>query len=196
VPIGGFGAAEVFSFHATKLVHSFEGGAVTTNDESLADEVRRMINFGFVGYDEVSGIGTNSKMSELNAAMGLATIEFLPNILEHNAANRAVYEASFSSIPGIELVTAPSNSQTNEHYVVALIDEDKLGLSRDGLYRLLHSENVLARRYFYPGTHRMGPYQRFAGERSFVISDAISHACLAFPRDLRWMNTSSEELQN
>ena len=69
--IGSFGLAEVFSFHATKFLNSFEGGAVVTNDDDLAGKIRLMKNFGFAGYDEVMYIGTNGKMTEVCAAMGL-----------------------------------------------------------------------------------------------------------------------------
>jgi dTDP-4-amino-4,6-dideoxygalactose transaminase len=69
--IGNFGDAEVFSFHATKFLNTFEGGAIVTNDDNLAATVRLMRNFGFAGYDKVVYVGTNGKMSEISAAMGL-----------------------------------------------------------------------------------------------------------------------------
>src|SRR6185369_3387994 len=75
--IGGFGDAEVFSFHATKFFNTFEGGAVTTNDDDLAEKIRLMKNFGFAGYDQVIYLGTNGKMSEVSAAMGLTSLESL-----------------------------------------------------------------------------------------------------------------------
>ncbi len=80
VPIGRFGAAEVFSFHATKCVHSFEGGAVATNDDDLAEKLRLMRNFGFAGYDRVVYLGINGKLSEIHAAMGLTSLEDLPRV--------------------------------------------------------------------------------------------------------------------
>ena len=78
--IGGFGAAEVFSFHATKFFNTLEGGAVVTNDDQLARKIRLMKNFGFAGYDNVIYIGTNGKMTEAAAAMGLTSLESLEDV--------------------------------------------------------------------------------------------------------------------
>ncbi|MGD0277324.1 MAG: aminotransferase class I/II-fold pyridoxal phosphate-dependent enzyme, partial [Syntrophales bacterium] len=78
--IGNFGDAEVFSFHATKFINTFEGGAIVTNNSELAEKIKLMKNFGFAGYDNVIYIGTNGKMAEISAAMGLTGIENLQNI--------------------------------------------------------------------------------------------------------------------
>lgn len=85
--IGGFGACEVFSFHATKFLNSFEGGAVVTNDDSLAEKIRLMRNFGFAGYDHVVYLGVNGKKTEVCAAMGLTSLESIEEILATNRAN-------------------------------------------------------------------------------------------------------------
>ncbi len=84
-PIGSFGQAEVFSFHATKVVSSFEGGAICTNDSEIAEKLRLLRNFGFAGVDRVVSIGTNAKMNEICAAMGLTSLEALPEVIEHNS---------------------------------------------------------------------------------------------------------------
>jgi dTDP-4-amino-4,6-dideoxygalactose transaminase len=89
--IGGFGDAEVFSFHATKFFNTFEGGAVTTNDDELAEKIRLMKNFGFAGYDQVIYIGTNGKMSEISAAMGLTSLESLDDFIRTNHRNYQQY---------------------------------------------------------------------------------------------------------
>jgi len=85
--IGGFGDAEVLSFHATKFVNTFEGGAIVTEDDELADKARLMSNFGFTGYDQVVHIGSNGKMSEVCAAMGLTSLESMQEFIEVNSAN-------------------------------------------------------------------------------------------------------------
>ena len=87
--IGGFGLAEVFSFHATKFFNTFEGGAVVTNDDALRPRIRLMKNFGFHGYDNVEYIGTNGKMTEFSAAMGLTGLENLDKFVRHNRRNYA-----------------------------------------------------------------------------------------------------------
>ena len=98
--IGGFGDAEVFSFHATKLLNAFEGGAVATNDDGLADTARLMRNFGFTDYDEVSSLGINGKMTEVAAVMGLSSLENLDDFIARNRANYLAYRDGLEALGG------------------------------------------------------------------------------------------------
>jgi dTDP-4-amino-4,6-dideoxygalactose transaminase len=157
--IGGFGDAEVFSFHATKFLNSGEGGAVATNDDALADRMRLMRNFGFAGYDEVVYVGTNGKMGELSAAMGLTSLDAIDDFVAVNRANHAAYAAALAGLPGITLVPYDGAEQSNYQYVVLEVEASEAGLTRDELQRVLWAENVMARRYFFPGCHRMEPYR-------------------------------------
>ena len=159
--IGSFGDAEVFSFHATKFFNSFEGGAVVTNNDELAGKIRLMKNFGFSGYDHVSYIGTNGKMSEISAAMGLTSLESMEEFIEVNYRNYKQYQRELAGIPGITMVTYDESWRANYQYIVLEIDELKTGIHRDHLLEILRAENVLARRYFYPGCHRMEPYRSY-----------------------------------
>ena len=157
--IGGFGELEVFSFHATKFFNSFEGGAVTTTNDELAEKLRRMRNFGFAGLDNVIDIGTNGKMSEVSAAMGLTSLESLDEFIKINYENYLVYSRGLEGLPGVQLIKYTGDEKNNYQYVVIEIDESAAGLSRDLLVKILHAENILARRYFYPGCHQMEPYR-------------------------------------
>jgi len=157
--VGNFGDAEVFSFHATKSVNTFEGGAVVTNDDELAHRVRLMKNFGFADIDEVIDIGTNGKMSEVSAAMGLTSLESMEGFININYRNYRQYRQQLAYVPGIHLVSYDETERCNYQYVVLEIDEMEAGFSRDHLQQILWAENVLARRYFYPGCHRMEPYR-------------------------------------
>lgn len=157
--IGGFGDAEVFSFHATKFFNTFEGGAITTNDDALARELALIRNFGFVGADNVAALGINGKMPEVSAAMGLTLLESLDEIIETNRRNHEHYRRELAGIPGLTVVTPTDGDKTNFQYVVLEIDPASFGLARDPLVEALHRENVLARRYFYPACHRMEPYR-------------------------------------
>jgi dTDP-4-amino-4,6-dideoxygalactose transaminase len=157
--IGGFGNAEIFSFHATKFVNTFEGGAVVTNDDELAAKLRLMRNFGFAGFDIVTSLGTNGKMSEVSAAMGLTSLESLDNFVEANRHNHHLYRRQLANVPGISFALYDEAEKCNYQYVVFEIDETVAGVSRDMLDDILWSENVLVRRYFYPGCHRMEPYR-------------------------------------
>lgn len=159
--IGSFGDAEVFSFHATKVLNTFEGGAVLTDNDELAQKVRLMQNFGFSGYDNVIHMGTNGKMSEASAAMGLASMKHFPGFVARNRANAELYRKTLAPLPGISMLPWDDTECCNFHYVVLEIDQEAAGLSRDALISVLHAENVLARRYFFPGTHRMEPYRSY-----------------------------------
>lgn len=157
-PVGSFGDAEVFSFHATKFVNSFEGGAVVTNDHTLADRLRRLRNFGFADYDLVVDLGINGKLSEPAAAMGLTSIESMDQFIARNEANLAQYRHCLADLPGIRVLHPSSGQRSNCQYVVIEVGPDA-GLSRDRLRDILEAENIRARRYFYPGVHRMEPYR-------------------------------------
>ena len=165
---GGFGDAEVFSFHATKFVNTFEGGAITTNDDDLAARLRLMKNFGFVGYDDVGYVGTNGKMTEIAAAMGLTSLESLAQFVAVNRRNHGLYREALADLEGIRLIEFADVDTPNHQYVVLEVDPGLAALQRDELAQVLWSENIIARRYFYPGCHRMEPYRTLdpaAGER-------------------------------
>jgi dTDP-4-amino-4,6-dideoxygalactose transaminase len=159
--IGGFGDAEVFSFHATKCFNTYEGGAVVTNDDELATKIRLMKNFGFRGNDNVIYIGTNGKMTEMAAAMGLTSLESLETFIEVNQRNYILYKQELAEIPGVQLVRYDEKEKNNYHYIVLDIDEKQTGLNRDLMLNILEAENVIARRYFYPGCHNMQPYKSY-----------------------------------
>ncbi len=159
--IGTFGNAEVYSFHATKFLNTFEGGAVVTNDDELANKVRLMKNFGFSGYDNVIYIGTNGKMNEMSAAMGLTSLESMEQFIAVNYANYKQYRNELGDIPGINFMPYNEAEKNNFQYIILQIDEQTTHISRDQLVTVLHQENVLARRYFYPGSHRMEPYRSY-----------------------------------
>lgn len=169
--IGGFGNVEVFSFHATKFFNSFEGGVVTTNNDELAKKIRSMHNFGFAGLDLVTEIGTNGKMSEAAAAMGLTSLESLDDFIKVNQDNYRIYSQELSNLPGIKLIRYNEDERNNYQYIVVEINEELTGISRDLLVRVLHSENILARRYFYPGCHKMEPYRSYFPNAGLVLQE-------------------------
>jgi len=181
--IGGFGNAETFSFHATKFLNSFEGGAVTTNDDELAGKIRLMKNFGFSGLDNVIHIGTNGKMSEVSAVMGLTSLEDMEEFILMNYRNYKAYISNLADIPGIKMMLYDENSKNNFHYIILEIDRKKTGISRDNLMHVLHEENVRARRYFYPGCHRMEPYCSYYPNAKLLLpkTEKISERVLSLP---------------
>ena len=169
--IGNFGNAEVFSFHATKFLNTFEGGAVVTNDDELAAKIQLMRNFGFAGYDIVSSLGTNGKMSEVSAAMGLTSLESLEKFVAANYRNYKEYRQQLAEVPGVSVLAYDQDEKCNYHYIVVEIDERALGITRDQLDDILWAENVLTRRYFYPGCHRMEPYRTRYAQASLSLPE-------------------------
>ena len=181
--IGNFGEAEVFSFHATKFFNTFEGGAIVTNNDELAVKIRLMKNFGFAGYDNVVYIGTNGKMSEVSAAMGLTSLESFNDFISINYANFKQYQHELAGIPGISLLTYGETERCNYQYIVLEVDESITKITRDQLINIFSKENVLARRYFYPGCHQMEPYRSYFPHAGLLLpeTDKLVQRVLLLP---------------
>lgn len=171
--IGSFGACEVFSFHATKAFNTMEGGAVTTNDDELAETIRLMRNFGFKGYDNVIHPGTNGKMIEVCAAMGLANLRGFDSIIDTNQRNHAMYKQALANIPNIKLLDYAPTERNSHHYVVIEVGKD-CPVQRNDIITALHAENILARKYFWPGCHMMQPYRDLFPHAGLVLKNSIS----------------------
>jgi dTDP-4-amino-4,6-dideoxygalactose transaminase len=169
--VGGFGRCEVFSFHATKFCNSFEGGAVVTDDDVLAAKMRLMRNFGFSGPDNIIYVGTNGKMTEVCAAMGVTSLESVEHFMNVNRHNHRAYRKELATVPGILLMAYSESDQSNYQYVVIEVDELLSGLTRNELMAVLVAENVLAKRYFYPGAHRMEPYRSYFPHAALVLPE-------------------------
>jgi dTDP-4-amino-4,6-dideoxygalactose transaminase len=181
--IGGFGDAEVFSFHATKFLNSLEGGAVVTNDAALAERVRLMKNFGFTYYDQTDYVGTNGKLNEVSAAMGLTNLESMDEFIAVNQRNYQRYRDELAGLAGVRLIDYDATEKHNYQYVVLEIDEDETGVTRDQLAKVLHAENVLARRYFYPGCHQMEPYRSYFPHAGLLLpeTESLTRRVLCLP---------------
>jgi len=180
--IGNFGECEVFSFHATKFFNTFEGGAIATNNDELAEKIRLMQNFGFAGLDKVICIGTNGKMSEINAAMGLVNMDSLNHYLAVYKKNYETYKKGLAGIKGLKLIEFKETGESNRQYIVLEVGDD-YPLSRDDLIIKLHAENVLARKYFWPGCHRMEPYKTLQPDagRTLPVTEEIAKRIVVLP---------------
>ena len=180
--IGNFGRAEVLSFHATKFFNTFEGGAVVTNDDELAETMRLMRNFGFAGFDNVIHPGTNGKMIEVCAAMGLTNLDYMDTVIEANRRNYHAYREALSGLPGVRVIEFDEARRNNYQYVIIEVGED-CPASRDQLIAALHAENVLARKYFWPGYHRMKPYRELYPHAGLVLTNtnAVAGRVIVLP---------------
>lgn len=183
VRIGNFGQAEVFSFHATKILSATEGGCICTNDDELAARLRSIRPS--YGADKPVNIVrvANARMSEAQAAIALMSLDDFPANQKNNEALYRTYETHLNAIPGLHLVRPAGVSFSNYQYLVCCVDEREFGLQRDLLIDLLKAENVVARRYFYPGLHRSIPY---AQELPLHLNrlpntDSLCASCIQFP---------------
>jgi len=154
--IGNFGRCEVFSFHATKFLNSFEGGAIVTNDDELAEKLRLMRNFGFAGLDNVVSEGTNGKMPEVCAAMGLTSLDAIDDILTINRSNYDHYKVGLADLHGVSLIAYNESERNNYQYIVAEASNLE---DRDKIIEALQGQGIMARRYFWPGIHNMAAYR-------------------------------------
>ncbi|NCC94318.1 MAG: DegT/DnrJ/EryC1/StrS aminotransferase, partial [Opitutae bacterium] len=178
-----FGDVEVFSMHATKVLNAGEGGFASTYDPALADRMRTIRNFHASQSFANVPLRINAKMSEAQAAMGLMSLEDLPANCRRNKLLYDAYFSRLSAMAGLETVTFDESESNNHQYLIVEVDPEAAGLSRDELVLLLKAENVLARRYFTPGVHRMPPYRDLYPQYAdaLPVSDALSKRLLQLP---------------
>lgn len=152
-PIGGFGEAEVFSLHATKLINGFEGGYITTNNVELACSLRKKRNFGLDSNAEIVTLGMNAKLNEIHAALALASLDNLEAVVARNKERFAAYIDSFKDIPGLSFVPyEDAENQMNYEFALLRVDPS-WPLTRNEIVSLLRKENALARAYYSPPVH-------------------------------------------
>ena len=182
-PVGAYGTASVVSFHATKFIQSLEGGAIFTPDPNLAARLRLLRNFGFAGYDNVVALGTNAKLDEFSAAMGLGSLEGLEALVETNRRNRLAYRQALAGLSGLSLYEYDEREENNFQYLIVEVTPEACPFTRDELLQVLHAENVIARRYFHPGCHRSAPYRDVRREQPWrlPVTEQICDALIALP---------------
>lgn len=151
--IGNFGDASIFSFHATKVYHTIEGGAVCFSDGKLEDVLRRLKNFGIADAETVDEVGANAKMDEFRCAMGICNLR---HINDNIVARRRVverYDERLSNIPGVHVKKKQADVVSNYAYYPVVFDADIFGKTRDEVFAILAENQIHARKYFYPITN-------------------------------------------
>lgn len=149
IGIGNFGDITMFSFHATKLYNTIEGGALTYKDSSLKKKIYNLRNFGIRDEETVEDIGINGKMNELQAAFGLLNLKLYKKERNKRAKIYKIYESKLSSVRGINIPIPPRGTTNSYQYFPIIVDDD-YGLSRDDLHLELEKYNIHTRKYFYP----------------------------------------------
>jgi len=145
-----FGDLSILSFHATKVFNTFEGGAIISHDSATKQRIDYLKNFGFAGETTIMAPGINSKMNEVQAAMGLLQLKSFNESIEKRkqVANR--YRELLKDVNGITMLPEPQETVSNYAYFPIFVDEQAYGMSRDALYEKLKHNNIFGRRYFYP----------------------------------------------
>jgi dTDP-4-amino-4,6-dideoxygalactose transaminase len=172
----------MFSFHATKVFYSIEGGMLTFRDPEYRRLVDYLKNFGFESETEVVMPGTNAKMNEFQALMGLLLLRRLDEMVEKRRAINARYRERLDLIPGIRLVAQPADTvRYNYAYMPVEVDEEEFGLTRDQLYLKLREYNVFARRYFYPLVPDFACYRGLVASGNLPVARRAASRILTLP---------------
>jgi len=176
---GGFGKAEVFSLHASKLINGFEGGYLTTDDADLADRLMLARGFGFAGQDRVVMRGTNAKLNEMHAAMALASLDDLEDQVGRNRARYDAYRDGLARLPELRLL-AFDEAERSSYKNVVVETTDAWPLPRDLTIRLLNAEGILARAYYDPPLH-LKPTAYPTLTRALPVTEALARRFVSMP---------------
>jgi dTDP-4-amino-4,6-dideoxygalactose transaminase len=183
VPIGRFGDISMFSFHATKLFNSVEGGCLTYNDDKLKEKIYLLRNFGIMNEEFVCDIGMNGKMSEIHAAIGLLNYDKFEGEKEKRKQIYNAYVDRLSKISGIKIPLPGVNLENSYQYFVIRVLEEEFGKNRNFLYDELKKYNVFSRKYFYPLCSDYAPYEKLASSSSdnLAVANVLKEEVLCLP---------------
>ncbi len=181
-PIGHFGDLSMFSFHATKSYHSIEGGLLIFKESGLKGTFDYLKNFGFKNEEEVVMPGTNAKMNEIQALMGIQVLKHLDEVVQKRAKITELYRMMLKDILGIHLTPPLSPDIIYTHaYMPIEINEKEFGMSRDELYEELKKYNVFSRRYFYPLICDYACYRHVSVKDPLTVARRVANRILALP---------------
>lgn len=183
--IGNFGDASMFSFHATKVFNTIEGGAITMRDGSKLEKLNSLKNFGIMGTEVVNYVGGNAKMNEFQAAMGICNLRHVDEEIEKRKIVMEHYVMKLGGVTGIKLCESQNGVSNNYSYFPVVFDGYKK--TRDEIFESLKENNIIARKYFYPLTNSFGCYKRIFDSGDTPVSEYIADRVLTLPlyADLR-----------
>lgn len=170
--IGCFGDVSCFSFHATKVFNTIEGGAVCYKDKQLGEKLYELKNFGIHGPEEVPAIGANAKMNEFCAAMGLCNLRHIDEEIEKRRKVVERYLERLSDVEGVQLNVIQSDVKSNYAYFPVVFEEKSFGASRTEVFEKLQENGISARKYFYPLT---STYECFHGKYDALQTPIALH---------------------
>ncbi len=178
---GSFGDLTMFSFHATKVFHTIEGGGLCCQDMELANKLRAWKRFGIYSGETAAMIGTNAKMTEFSAAMGLCNLRHLDEQIAKRRAAVMRYREHLSGVSGIVLCPEQDRVVSNYAYMPVRIVPESYGKSRDELVEELEQHNVMARKYFYPLTSEFPAYKDQFDIQDTPIAREVSEQIICLP---------------
>lgn len=180
-PIGSYGDMSMFSMHATKVYNTVEGGCLTFDDEEMYEKACCIRQFGAYGTDETNYVGTNAKLTELHAAMGLCNLRHIDEFIAARKLVFDVYSQEFGEVEGLRLLQYPSELVPNYAYYPVVVDDELFGEDRDALAERLARHNILARKYFSPLTSSFEVYQDMFEIQDTPIAEDITRRVLCLP---------------
>ncbi len=178
--IGSFGDISCFSFHATKVFHSIEGGAACFHDETFGQKLAKLKNFGLDGED-ASELGTNAKLNEFCAAMGLCDLRYVDGEIAKRKRAVGRYRAHLEQVPGLQLAPVQAEVQPNYAYFPVVFDETVFGTDRDAVLDVLADHQIMARKYFFPLTSEFSCYHGRFDPDETPVAKQISRRVLTLP---------------
>lgn len=178
--IGSYGDASIFSFHATKVFNTIEGGAVAFSDPKMYDKLYNLKNFGIRGEELVVSVGANAKMNEFSAIMGLCNLKHIDGVIQARKERYELYTELLKDIPGIKLFDRNENATNNYAYFPILVEQG-YGRNRDELYDYLKENDIYARKYFYPITADQACFRNRYRNDDLEIARELSEKVLVLP---------------
>lgn len=179
--IGSFGDVSMFSFHATKVFNTIEGGALVFSDPAFERDVNLLKNFGIAGPEDVLCVGTNAKMNEFQALMGVLNLQYVENEIAMRKRVVEKYRELLACVPGIRVLEDKPGIKSNYAYFPVLVDETRYGMNRDALFNMLAAHNIFARKYFFPMIPDYACYRdRFPAD-NLPVSRYVSDRIMTLP---------------
>ena len=179
--VGELGDMSMFSFHATKVFNTIEGGGLTYQDSSLSKELAALRQFGMYGKEDAEMVGTNAKMTEFQAAMGICNLRHIDEYIEQRKACVKRYFERLEGIAGVQLWKEQENVKANYAYFPVVFDQEVCGVSRDEICEVLAAENVFARKYFYPLTSEFSICKQLFDIQPTPIAKRIAEQVVTLP---------------
>lgn len=175
IGIGNFGDASMFSFHATKVFNTVEGGAIAFHNEKYRTPLHELKNFGIHGPEEIETVGGNAKMDEFRAAMGICNLRHIDECISKRAAVYEKYRERLQNVPGIRLCEPQKDVACNYAYFPVYFDEKVFGKGRDDIHLLLRKHDIFSRKYFYPAINELKCYEQFSTNSTPIAHDVSMH---------------------